>query len=75
MQPKKPYKLHLRIKYDTGEEFWYPYTRYKAYEHAVQAFNVIYSRRREHGGWSILPIAKIRNEEDSWVSYYEYNEK
>jgi hypothetical protein len=75
MLPKRPYKIHLRIKYDTGEEFWYPYSRYKTYEHAVQAFNAIYSHRQEHGGWCILPIVKIRSTYNSWVSYYEYEEK
>jgi hypothetical protein len=75
MQPKKHYKLHLRVKYDTGEEFWYPYSKYKTYEHAVQAFNAIYSGRIEHEGWCILPITKIRNSHNGWVSYYEIEEK
>ena len=75
MLPKRPYKLHLRIKYTTGEEFWYPYSRYKTYEHTIQAFADIYEHPRKYEGWRILPVAKIRNEEDSWVSYYETEEK
>jgi hypothetical protein len=71
---KKPYKIHLRVKYDTGEKFWYPYSRYKTYEGAIQAFNTIYSRRQKHEGWSILPIVKIVNSYDNWVSYYECGE-
>ena len=75
MLPKRPYKLHLRIKYDTGEEFWYPYSRYRLYEHATQAFDSIYLHEREYEGWCVLPITKIRNEHDSWTSYYEIEEK